>query len=518
MRVRGPSATAFSAVASVTVTVSGAGMADLTTPLTETGTTPLWTGTALHIPSGSARNFHARAYDGANHLLYEGSTTSDLAQGQTITIDILAEAVAPPPPLVDHAPVIEAIVASQNPLQLEQVEALAATVVHPDGRPMTFAWTATNGANPSGHFGSALATQTSWAPDTLGDSLFTFTATDDLQVASSVSFPITVVPSQGTVGVNVTLNDPPFFNSFNVDTTRIQRVGDPVKLTAVATDPNGDAITFAFGSDTPGCTFTFTPISSDGTTATTTFTVATLPPGNTCRLLATATDIYQAAGSAFLTINVGPPPTAHAFKNCAGILSISTTAQSGLYAIDSNGGPIASVYCDMKTDGGGWTLVGNLTGDLNSGGDPGYIAWGTIAGYQPALSGSLTQTWRSSDSDLNGLRNGGVYRLTGNGAFGTRFAKSTCTWLSTGINQDCDSTYADLAWNGQQTEGPANAGGGGGKNGVCYDFGGINDYLQPNCNLWNPNSYVLMFQTHVGTNGQGFTVLAPDTSYQIWVR
>lgn len=65
--------------------------------------------------------------------------------------------------------------------------------------------------------------------------------------------------------------------------------------------------------------------------------------------------------------------------SCKAILATNPSASSGLYYIDPDGtGPIApyATYCDMFTDGGGWTLVahanngvlaGKLTGDSRVG-------------------------------------------------------------------------------------------------------------------------------------------------------
>ncbi len=211
--------------------------------------------------------------------------------------------------------------------------------------------------------------------------------------------------------------------------------------------------------------------------------------------------------------------------NCGAILSANPTAQSGVYWIQPAGTEAPQqVYCDMSSDGGGWTLVANeVVGD-----DPGYVAWSSTSGYRPASTNYLAQTWRMSDANLNAVRNQGVYRLTGNVAFGHRFAMSSCVWSSATLNPNCNATYSDLDWDGAQMEGPVDATGAGGQNGTCYDFGGITDYYEPNCTLGNADAYSFLRTSNEGTGGQGFDIWvtcgdtacsAPTgTANQVWVR
>jgi len=91
-----------------------------------------------------------------------------------------------------------------------------------------------------------------------------------------------------------------------------------------------------------------------------------------------------------------PGPAIDSFKNCKEIIDYYPMSPSGVYTIDPDGSGDASstsCYCDMVTDGGGWTLVLNY---LHEGGtNP---ALKTFSSSLPVLGSSSLGTDESGSS------------------------------------------------------------------------------------------------------------------------
>jgi len=88
-----------------------------------------------------------------------------------------------------------------------------------------------------------------------------------------------------------------------------------------------------------------------------------------------------------------PTPTATPiYASCKAIKTAIPTASDGVYTIDPDGAgsnPAFSVYCDMSSDGGGWTLVART---ISGGNNLNCGAVGTLTSPTQSQTGKLSDT------------------------------------------------------------------------------------------------------------------------------
>ncbi|MBC8741836.1 hypothetical protein F6X40_35395 [Paraburkholderia sp. UCT31] len=122
---------------------------------------------------------------------------------------------------------------------------------------------------------------------------------------------------------------------------------------------------------------------------------------------------------------------------------------SGAYTISVGGVPTVD-WCDMTSDGGGWTLVEKGSASTAP------ATWVTSSAVQTNYltnAGFSDGSGKLADTDINSRVTTG-YRLVGvfGGTTRVRYMKPTCTYNQSAYPAgDCLSSYASLAWTGQQT-------------------------------------------------------------------
>jgi hypothetical protein len=91
-------------------------------------------------------------------------------------------------------------------------------------------------------------------------------------------------------------------------------------------------------------------------------------------------------------------------RSCKSVLATNPAAPSGPYMLQPDiASPPQQVYCDMTTDGGGWTLVASANGGLD---DMGVAYNGDLAGLSPAsnMGGVWNQAAAILTSDRSDIR------------------------------------------------------------------------------------------------------------------
>ena len=163
-------------------------------------------------------------------------------------------------------------------------------------------------------------------------------------------------------------------------------------LTTTGTASSG----FLTGDATPaGSTYPYIAWTVPLTSATGTLTCTQHPVGGGNGVAVAYADpdapISFAASFDGGAVTTTPPPQATGLPTCAHILAANPSAPSGLYGLDPDGPGSASVYdayCDMDTDGGGWTLV-NVKTAYNT-------APNTTTSFDPACAAALSGDCTSS--------------------------------------------------------------------------------------------------------------------------
>lgn len=230
-------------------------------------------------------------------------------------------------------------------------------------------------------------------------------ATGDLDATSTWTLTVTNAAGDAvTADATVTVVPPPSITRFTSAAPFVLK-GTPATLTAVFAHGTGD-VDGGVGAVTSGV-----PVATPNLDAPTTFTLTVTGFGGATATRQVTVDVYDCADGVKNGDEVGVDcggSCGTCPADCAAILAATPGAPSGVYGIDPDGdggdGAIAA-YCDMTTDGGGYTLCGSF-GDNAKGDGLGYLSatWGTST--TPFFDGT---TVTAHGSFCNGLTFSSLY-------------------------------------------------------------------------------------------------------------
>jgi hypothetical protein len=351
----------ISDVHSVSVTVTGSSLSvPLLIPLVRSGNQ--FSALAGNLPVGAAYTFTASAVNGATPPveLYHGAVTNQVIQkNATANIIIDMNQVAPAVGYANQAPRLDAVSVSSFQASYGDTIALKAVAHDPDAGDtalLTFTWAAacgsigfktlTAGTDTKPSASDAIFT----APNVNSRCVVTLTVTDPRGLSNVASFAIAVSGANATGNANVAVNldSYPVVMALTANPAQIVP-GGTTNLSVMATDPDGDALTYAWSTPCPG---TF----SGSNSAATSFTLSASASNQSCDFQVVVTDgnfadgrpkggvITNHLGLAVKPIKVTVPPQIDLTYQSRSGFEAGSVVDLAVAATDSSGGTLSYVW------------------------------------------------------------------------------------------------------------------------------------------------------------------------------
>ena len=322
-------------VSAVTLVVTGSNLSAPRTVTLAGGSAQIET-IVGNLPAGTDYTFTANATDATGTLLYSGSASSvAIVAKQTTSVLIYLLQVAPSTPFGNSAPGVDALVISSTNVAPGDVVTLTVKAHDPDtGDALSYAWTATGGS-----FTDPSATTTTWtAPSSAGSYDLAIAASDNHGASVSVKTTVQVntIVGAGSADVTLKFDNSPVVTGLAANPGYLE-VGAATVLTAQTSDPDGDALTYAWSSSAPG---TFA-----GGTNTNSFTLSNGGSATSVTITLTVTDGQNLAGVGTLTLAVGQPsfnvaPSVTSWNQTPGTVQAGQVATFEVDATDPAGGTL----------------------------------------------------------------------------------------------------------------------------------------------------------------------------------
>jgi hypothetical protein len=269
----------YSDISAVAATISGTGIVrPIVIPLGLNGN--IWQAQVVGIPAGDGRVVSAVARDSSGVALFAGQATGvTVSAGGKVTVAIVLYQISPAS-FANTAPTIDALAVSSVHTQPGGTVTVSIQAHDPDAGDILAYYLSAS----CGSFADADTAQTVWtAPAASGSCELTATVSDGRGASVHATITIEVAPaSRGGAVINAGPDLLPVINSMTLAPTPLV-VGQPVRLSIVATDPDGPMLSYLWSTD---CTGSF----DDVTLANPSFTLSALPSAGTCRFSVEVTD------------------------------------------------------------------------------------------------------------------------------------------------------------------------------------------------------------------------------------